>query len=369
MGKKIGIITMHKVVNYGSALQAYALQKVLEDMGNEVEIIDYIFPNEYHKKYQPRQKLWRILAINILNLFRKSNYKKKVESLELFYHEHLNLTRTYSSRDELKNFSPHYDIYMTGSDQVWNPESIYKDTSFMLSFTDSPNKVAYSASFAKGEIPEQYKELYATELRKYKKIFMREQKGCEIVKDLIGKETEVVLDPTFLLNKQQWLRFAEQSTLQINEPYILVYVLGYSFNVYPYIYDLITHVQKTTKMKLAIIQMDKRYIKRLSNKILVQNISIFDFVKLFSNASMVLTDSFHGTAFSLNMGVPFYSVANQTDDADTRIMDLLKLTGESSRIIRKDSNYKNIVFDLSIPKHEKLVQLRKDSICKLSQLL
>lgn len=369
MGKKIGIITMHKVLNYGSALQAYALQKVLEDMGNEVEIIDYIYPNNYHLQYQRHQKVWRRLASRIINYFRKNLYKERREGLNTFYKEHLHLTKTYHTREELVNDPPIYDIYMTGSDQVWNPKSIHEDTNFMLSFTNSPNKVAYAASFAKGEMPEEYEKIYAKELHKYKRIFMREQKGCDIVKNLTGKETEVVLDPTLLLNKQQWLRFAEQSTIQINEPYILVYVLGYSFNIYPYIYELIKHVQKQKGMKLAILHMNNKYAKTLSNTCFVENASIYDFVRLFSKASMVLTDSFHGTAFSLNMGVPFYSVINQTDDADTRIVDLLTLTDERVRIIRKDSNYEDMDFNLEPPKKYLLEKLREESEYKLGELL
>lgn len=370
MEKKIGIITMHKVLNYGSALQAYALQKVLENMGNKVEIIDYIYPNKYHIKcHNAHRKIWRRCASKIFSCFRRDLYKARRATLNSFYKEHLHLSKTYHSRDELINNPPIYDIYMTGSDQVWNPQSIHEDTSFMLSFIDSPNKVAYAASFAKGEISEEYKKLYAAELHKYKRIFMREQKGCDIVKNLTGKQAEVVLDPTLLLNSEQWMEFAKHSEMHIKEPYILVYVLGYSFNVYPYMYELIDYVQKITGLKLVILNMSDKYVKKLSNKMLVKDASIYDFVKLFSRASMVITDSFHGTAFSLNMNVPFYSVINHTDGADTRIVDLLTLTGENARIIRKDSNYKIMNFEMKSPDKNILELLRESSKNKLSELL
>ena len=115
--------------------------------------------------------------------------------------------------------------------------------------------------------------------------------------------------------------------------------------------------------------MSEKYVKKLSNKMLVKDASIYDFVKLFSRASMVITDSFHGTAFSLNMNVPFYSVINHTDDADTRIVDLLTLTGENARIIRKDSNYKIMNFEMKSPDKNILELLRESSKNKLSELL
>lgn len=369
MGKKVGIITMHKVINYGSALQAYALQHVIEKMGHDVEIIDYIYPNEYHRQFAQKRSALRRLISYIIDLLKGSPRQKRIKAFEEFYKENLKLSRTYNSKEELHKDPPKYDVYMTGSDQVWNPRSIHVDTSFMLSFTDSPNKVAFSASIAKGEIPEQYKKLYTSALRKYKHICMREKRGAELVESLIGYKPEVVLDPTMLLTGGEWREFAKKSNIDIKQPYILVYVLGYSFNVYPYIYDLIKHVQQQLNMKLIVLNMSKQYAQILSNKKIIDNANIYDFVKLFANASMVITDSFHGTAFSLSLNVPFYSVVNNIENADSRISDLLTSVDEKSRIIRKDTPFTDITISIDAPNNNKLEIQRKHSMENLSLII
>lgn len=369
MGKKVGIITMHKVLNYGSALQAYALQRVIEKMGHDVEIIDYIYPNEYHKQFFRKPSILRRLISLTIEILRGFPRKRRTKAFEEFYKDNLKLSRTYNSKEELSNDPPKYDVYMTGSDQVWNPKYIHADTSFMLSFTDSPNKVAFSASIAKGEIPEQYKELYATELRKYKHISMREMRGAELVGNLIGCNPEVVLDPTLLLTGDEWREFAKKTHIAIKQPYILVYVLGYSFNVYPYIYNLIRHIQEQLGMKLIILSMSKQYAQKLSNKKIIDDANVYDFVKLFAEASMVITDSFHGTAFSLNLNVPFCSVVNNIENADSRILDLLTSVEEQSRIIRKETPITDVQISTKATNNYKIEEEREKSINKLHKTL
>lgn len=357
---------MHKVLNYGSALQAYALQYVIEKMGHDVEIIDYIYPNDYHTQFVKKSSALRRLVSYALDMQRGFPRKQREKSFNKFYKENLKLSRTYHSKEELHNDPPKYDVYITGSDQVWNPKSIHEDTSFMLSFTDSPNKVAFSASFAKGEIPEQYKELYANELKKYKQIFVRESRGAELVDSLIGYKPDVVLDPTLLLTGDEWHEFANKSLISIKRPYILVYVLGYSFNVYPYMYDLIRHVQEKLGMQLIVLNMSKQYSQKLQNKRIIDNADVYDFVKLFANASMVITDSFHGTAFSLNLNVPFYSVVNNIENADSRISHFLNSVGEQHRIIRKDTSFGEVTISLDAPNSRILESLRQYSKDNLS---
>lgn len=369
MGKKVGIITMHKVLNYGSALQAYALQHIIEKMGHEVEIIDYIYPNEYHKQFFKKPNILRRLISFTIEILRGFPRKRRIKAFNEFYKDNLKLSRTYNSKEELSNDPPIYDIYMTGSDQVWNPKSIHEDTSFMLSFTDSPNKIAFSASFAKCDIPANLKELYANELRKYKHIFVREKRGAVLVDSLIGNNPEVVLDPTLLLSGDEWREFAKKSHIVFKEPYILVYVLGYSFNVYPYMYNLIRHFQEQLEMKLIILNMSKQYAQKLSNKKIIDNANVYDFVRLFADASMVITDSFHGTAFSLNLDIPFYSVVNNIETEDSRISDLLTSVGEQSRIIRKDTLITDIKISTKATNNSKIKEEREESINKLLKTL
>ena len=360
---------MHKVLNYGSALQAYALQHVIEKMGHDVEIIDYIYPNEYHMKFIHKRSVISRLISYTIELLRGFPRHKRIKAFREFINDNLKLSLTYNSKEELYNNPPKYDVYMTGSDQVWNPKCIHEDTSFMLSFTDSPNKVAFSASIAKGEIPEQYKDLYSRELKKFKQIYVRERRGAELIKSLIGYKPKVVLDPTLLLETKDWKALAQKSKIELKEPYILIYVLEYSFNVYPYMYQLIKYIQHQMDMKLVVMGMSIRHARKLSNKQILHDASVYDFVKIFSNASLVITDSFHGTAFSLNLNVPFYSVVNNIENTDSRIIDLLNMVGDKSRIIRKGEDFTKITFDLLPSNNVMIHELRDESLNILRSII
>lgn len=325
---------MHKVLNYGSVLQAYALQTFLENRGCKVEIIDYVYPNYYHKSLQKVPLIKKILVYIWQLLWGRPGREKNKKIIEFCEKMYNTSPSTYFSQEALAANPPLYDIYLTGSDQVWNPKYIASDTSFMLSFVKGVVKIAYSASFATNKIPIEFHDLYATCLKEYKAISVREKKGCEIIKDLTGLDATNVLDPTLLLSKEDWEVLASSSSLQITEPYILVYVLGYSFNPYPYIIDFIKFAQKLTGYTIVLLNISNIKSLSLNNVIRNQSASPQDFVKLFSNASLVITDSFHGTAFSLNMERPFYSIVSAHSVKDSRVSNLLYMVGADKRVVR-----------------------------------
>ena len=175
--KSIGIITIHKINNYGSVLQAYALQKVCEDLGYEVEIIDYDFPNNFHQnnKYanvsdtQPNEpKL-------IKALFAKSLIKQ--------HKGYLNLSdKKYHQVEDFTANPPSYDVYITGSDQLWSPRHCNGDPAFMLYFApDNALKISYAASIGSNAIPEELKKAYIELLSRYKHISGREYTGAAVL--------------------------------------------------------------------------------------------------------------------------------------------------------------------------------------------
>lgn len=331
--KKVGIITMHKVINYGSALQAYALQRTIEKLGYDCEIIDYIYPNEYHLSRYPKLPAWKSWILFIIQLLYGFPQKKRVKLFERFYKDYLKLSPVcYESREQLQDNPPCYDIYVTGSDQVWNPKYIGEDTNFMLSFVSDVPKIAYSASFATDSVPDKYRELYKNCLNEYSAISVREQKGVEIVQALSDKNTEVVLDPTLLLKADEYEDLAERSTIHIDEPYILAYILGYSFNPYPYVERLIKHIQRKTGYKVCLLNVSNVKMLFSHNTIRLQKVGPSEFVYLFKNASFVITTSFHGTAFSIIFNKPFYALVKK-GNKDDRLMSLLQLLELKDRAI------------------------------------
>lgn len=366
--KTVGIITMHRVVNCGSALQAYALQRIIRDMGFEAELIDYIYPNKYHKS------LHKVIGIKgyakefygfILRLWNRLNFRS-------FYKKFFVLSeKCYPSKEDLMLSSPRYDIYVSGSDQVWNPKSIAYDTSFMLSWVKDGKKVAYSGSFATTTIPEEYKETYSAALSKYDSLSVREESSLSILKDLSGKTAEFVLDPALLLDSHRWNDVINDASVEIAEEYILVYILGYSFNAYPYALELINYLEEKYKKQIVVLAMSRTYVPHLHSKKIIHNINPQNFLSLIAKASLVITDSFHATAMSINFQIPFYSLVLEKLSNDNRVYSLLLSLNAEDRAVEKGCDFDKLppfVMDFS-KVNEKLVLQRERSIDYLKRTL
>lgn len=368
--KKVGIITMHKVINFGSALQAFALQKKIEDFGCIAEIIDYKYPNKLHKE---KINFFSYLIKNAVHFLNCAvvgfpnirQYHRYKEIWEKFFHLS---SKRYLSAKELKDDCPKYDIYMTGSDQVWNSRFTKSDSSFLLAFAPfEKKKCAYASSFAFNDIPEQYKSLYYENLPRYDKISVRENSGVQLVKEITGKNSFVVCDPTLLLTKDEWQIFSKGAKKYIKEPYILTYILAYSFNPFPDVDYIINEIQKRTGLKVIYLDAGRRdYFK--PNSMVVKDAGPKEFVDLFLNAEFIITTSFHGTIFSINFEKQFFSVV-QNDNPDTRIKSLLEITGLQNRGImasEKNINTEKINYSLVT---DKIKEFRNFSLNFLSSCI
>ena len=328
---------MHLPINYGSALQTYALQKTIEKIGYEVQIIDYVYPNKIHRGNVSLKSVGsKIISflINALALFPNIRQKKKYES---FYKKYYNLTPTrYETANELISCPPIMDVYMSGSDQVWNSNFVKGDTSFLLGFApEGSPKMSYSSSFAVDYVLNEYIGTYRELLKLYTFIGVREQSSLKLIKQLIGRDATLVCDPSLLLSKEEWLPMVDDARIDLPEKYILVYILGYSFNPYPYVDYIIENVQHKLDMEVIYLNGGKRdYFKR--NSRVIKSSGPLEFIKLFAKASFVITTSFHGVAFAINFGIPFYGVVKK-DNKDTRIMSLLNVCGLEHRAVQYDS--------------------------------
>lgn len=335
---KIGIITMHKVLNYGSALQAYATQYVIESFGYKCELIDYQYGNKKEKKRSLKNRIIGFL----INILLGSSYSKKRKKFQQFYDDYFKLSNNrYETKESIENNPPSYDIYCTGSDQVWNPRFVGDDSTFMLGFVkNNAPKISYASSFATKTIPSELKELYGKYLSEYSHISVREHSNVSIIKELTGKDSSVVCDPTILLSDKDWNYVLNLKRKTQKKKYILVYILSYMYNPYPDIYKIINHVKKTLGYQVIYLGgriMDSFHI----NDKCIRSAGPTDFVELFKNASFVITDSFHGSAFASIYGVPMLGVIKSMDSADGRIPTLLKEVDAEKSIIsyNKKINY------------------------------
>lgn len=343
--KKIGIITTFRQTNWGSVLQAFALQKKLEKLGYDSEIIDYYYPNQYHWN---RGLLWgrpkRGIMISLRNLKKKILCFLKIRPWPLMYvlnqfiKENMLVSQPIKSYEELHNNPPIYDIYISGSDQIWNPNTMYGDMSYFFDFVADGSKIiSYSSSFSCDSIPDKYKEQYKKYLNRFSSISVRESNGCKLVKELIGRDdVQLVLDPTLLMDKNEWMQYAMKArNMQLPRKYILCYMLAYTYNPEEKMVDILKFVQK--KYNLPIVSLNPIKSWDGGEFILIHNnneiVGISEFLRLFVDAEMVITSSFHGTAFSLNFEKPFLALQNGKSNSDDRISSLLEMIGMQSQLI------------------------------------
>lgn len=351
---------MHKVLNFGSALQAYALQKVLDKNRIDNEIIDYDFPphSSFLKQIDTTFRFW-IYQLRTGTFFEKS--KKRYFSV--FYKRFFRLSSKRYNKQTIASANDVYDAFITGSDQVWNPTWVKEDTTFLLSFAaDDKPKCSYASSFAISNIPASYKSIYKKYLSRYSCIAVREESGVGIVKSLIGKTPKLVLDPTLLLTTDDYKELSLQSHLHIEGSYILVYMLTYMYDPFPEVNDIVRQVHERMGGKVVYLGSGKFSAYR-NDCICIENLGPCEFIHLIENASFVITSSFHGTAFASIFCKPLISTVKSMDDTDGRMPTLLKnIGGEHSIVAYKPQNLDLSDIALYRCSKEKLNKQREKSI-------
>jgi hypothetical protein len=321
--KKVAIITIHAIKNYGSALQALATQELVKKLGFDPVIIDYAYPNPMHQQ-QPSLKGRVLRACNLclMHLLAvRAKFKLREERYDQFIRNRMKLTRHYPSHDELMEAPPVADMYISGSDQIWHPRCIDYDTSFLLDFVPSEKpKVAFASSCGVDKFSDEQLALFRRYLSSYDSIAVRESAVQKMIHDILGEEPEEVLDPTLLLGRDEWQSI--ESPVDLKEPYILLY--GNQEGQGSQMDVVARELQKSTG--LQIIRIHGRPYHRFSRKIkYLFNVGPSEFIWLFRNASYVLANSFHGTVFSILFDRQFLSFYPASSDSGTRQLNLLKL--------------------------------------------
>ena len=323
---------MHKVLNFGSALQAYALQRKISLLGYDAEIIDY----EYNRRPNPKISVSVIIKrirTFIIDAILGFPHAKQNRRFSDFYNEHMICSREHYNKLNMNYSLMDYDVFCTGSDQVWNPRFVNDDTNFLLSFVPSGKpRFSYAASFATDYIAHEKEYIYRKYLPLYNFITVREQSGVALVKEFADKNAEVVCDPTILLTESEWNEIASESKHKDEGDYILVYLLGYMFNMRPQVYGIIDKIQEELGLKVIYLNGSRYEANRPQSK-LVKDCGPAEFLHLFQNAKFVVTDSFHGTAFSCIYNRPFIGVIRDNCKSDSRIKSLVNLVGNSCSLV------------------------------------
>lgn len=333
---KVAIITILDNTNYGTYLQALATGMTIQNLGYEVEIIRYTRPC-----MTPKGKSKAIFEDRgFLRWFYRCVLKSSKKTYELrnkdynFLKSYLPITKEYVGFEELQSNPPIADIYLTGSDQVWN--SFYNrgiDKSYYLGFAPKGAKrVSYAASIGMPEFPKHEIAETKSLLSKYERITVREIAAKEILSQ-IGISSEVVLDPTLLLGKSEWEAIANRFPFEEKEPYLLTYSVEYG-NEDSYIKHYAQQIAAKQGLKIYHITYGGCPYDNYFDKVF-SYATPDQFLNLMLHASFVVVSSFHGTAFSINFSKPFITVSPKK--FNSRIMSLLEITGLKSRMVTDDN--------------------------------
>ncbi len=326
----IKTITCHDVYNYGASLQAYALQYFLAKQGHNVEIIDYI-PDYLNRTYNfwyisDKSRFYNIsqknplihLLYSIWNIPRTYATCGRIYPFKKFKSSHLKCTHKYRTYLELKQDPPKADIYIAGSDQIWNsllPNG--KDPAFFLNFGEKTTKrISYAASFGIPSISKDIKKQTQLYLSCFNKISVRECTGAKILQEL-GYNSTVVVDPVFLLKSSEWKDLITTTKRIIKEDYILVY------DIFQDNEQLTTATKElSAKYNLKIVSINDNKKSSYAH-INISNGGPIEFLNLLYNASFVISCSFHATAFSVIFNKPFWVFYRKSNIS--RMMDFLKI--------------------------------------------
>ncbi len=367
---KIGIITILNVNNYGAELQAHALNKKLTLLGFDNEIINYFHNHNtefiFEKESKPIFEIKPIAKLKakvlvLLNKYSKISNpniaKKRLMRFDSFHDQYSKVSMPIKSITDLYSKDFEYDIFIVGSDQVWNPNNQINIEPYFLTFAPKgKKKISYASSFGVGSIS---KENFA----KYKKLLgnidflsCREKSGVEIIKEITGKQSTHVLDPTLLLSKEEWSIIAVP--YEEEEPFILVFVFKNS----KYVTDLAYDLQKKTGYKIIRICKNEMRVES-DNKILnIRDAGPREFLGIYQKATIVLTTSFHGSIFSLIFQKPFYSITPGRKNNNARQESLLKMFGLEDRLIKEGQPFpKKDKINIDFSTVQRIIEKEKSS--------
>lgn len=310
---KAGILTLQEADNYGAVLQAYALQTALTYIDVESEFI--VFEEDVLTR-KIDQNETGISPIFLRRLREKA--KIRSEHFSDFRRKHLKCAVPIS-RQEAGELNNKYDLFISGSDQVWNFSIPKVDGRYFLPFASPEKRFSYAASFGGSNVPDRMKDWVIQQLKNFRGISVREEHGRETVKELIGRDSIVCVDPVFLLERARWDGLTHEV---MEEKYLLLFLIQYNKEAIAFAENL----AEDRKVKVKIVTAS--YMGACGVSAWTEA-GVNDWLSFIKNADCVITDSFHGCAFSLIFGKPFsiVSLKGGLGERNGRIMEILKMTG------------------------------------------
>lgn len=337
MENKIGILTFQDSINYGAILQVYALQTYLSDLGFDVEIINYCNSKRRYAQIKGVRKYASILWHSTIGLF-VSDKKRKRRTID-FKNNYLKLTQIMKTKSSLTELNSKFNVFITGSDQVWNKRNNGGDLSYFLDFVyEEGIKMSYAPSFGKSSITDDYANEIEDLLRKIQYISIREISGKNILQERFGINSKLVCDPIFLLDESDWKKLL--FPMGFDEHYILCYYMPGDKEVENKILEVSKKIHEETGYNVINIGK-KDFDRKAKFGRNIFGLGPKEFLNAIYYADYVITNSFHGTAFSIifnkTLVVPFNN--KKIGGLNTRLLELIKYTKCENCLVSLDDEY------------------------------
>lgn len=343
--KDVAILTKYyRNYNFGGMLQGYALHNVIEKMGFSCDIISYdtekntnpIYKNILlqSRQYGIKEIINKIKekVIEKLSFFAKDSLKKRIKKFEDFYNWANYGTRHLYSDNDLQELNQNYRIFLSGSDQIWNPNAVRR--MYLQTFvTNNEKKISYAASIGRNTLSKNELKIMLPELSKFNKISVREKSAAKILNKYLGKEIKVVLDPTMLIKVDEWNNIAAGRLY--NKPYALFYFFSDSLQIRKILNDYCSAKGlNIVRIPYAMQKFNLFDGKGIGDKLL--NIGPREFLSAIKYADFIFTDSFHGIVFSIlynKQFVAFERGKNGKVSMNSRLYDLLEMFELKERLV------------------------------------
>jgi hypothetical protein len=347
--KRVAILTINDYNNYGNRLQNLAAQEVIKSLGFQVETIRY---NRFQKNQRNefsviKDKLANFISLSnqekyisiktrVNNQLNKNCYYKKIDAFKNFTNQHIVETNFIINIGNVPNeLSEKYDFFVTGSDQVWNPTFGFGSEIDFLTFAPRKKRIAYAPSFGISSIPDLYINNFKSWIDEMGALSIREDAGAKIIKDLTRQNASVLIDPTLMLTKEDWLSISKPHNKKPKKRFLLTYFLGgLSAENYKKVVDI------AVENNLEIVNL-----ANVKNKD-VYTADPAEFIDYINSSSILLTDSFHGCVFSILLERPFVvfdrkgSIASMSSRIDTLLSKFQLESRKWDRIKKNNDIFK-----------------------------
>jgi len=357
---RICLVTLHATSNYGGVLQTYATQNILENFG-KVKILDY--RNKFILKHlqlirfgiNPRDPLR--VAKDLCRIY--SRYKA-INKFKEFINKRMNLHVFNESK--LNDIESEFDIFVAGSDQLWNPKVIGKkyefDNIYLLNFVEGKRKISFASSIGGYDV--EIGDNLISALKSFKHLSLRENDSAKNISKILDKEVSHVLDPTFFYDKNDWINMLGLSNFK---PRNKKYVFLYSIIKDNLFVEAVNSFSKKLNLDIIIVDQDPYVNFKVTKHYKSAGPELF--LSLFINAELIITNSFHGTAFAVNFEKPFYAILPAS--SKNRVISFLSSVGLMNRLISNKSQLNiNSIYNYQLQdftkSRKKLMKLKKISL-------